>query len=181
MNSYIKLKGILFVAVYLLGAFFYAKSEMLSASPAPKNSAVTISKVGIKYKESKVVYLNSQLASVTSAFGEPGSVSNERLKPNGKTAKVLQYGNSKLYFVDNILKAYEIQDAKMVVGQQNGDLIMVGDHISSVTSYAPVATLSKNSLVANIVTDGGIATNYYIQIDVNPSNSKIKTIRIASY
>mgnify|MGYP005753741623 FL=1 len=165
----------------LVAALLYAGSESIIPEQGQAKPTVKISQIGIKKGKGKTVYLNDKLASVKAALGKPASVSSEYFEMMEKDATVLNYGSNKLYFVDDILESYDLTESNISVGQQGGAFFKIGDHINAVDPLIPVTALKNNWLSADIITESGTITDYFISIEVDPSVSKIKTIRINSY
>ena len=169
------------IAVYLLGTLLFVKPDIIFNIDLGK-PVLNIKQVGLKMPDRKRVALyNDQFRKVKSALGKPDFISNNFSEGDEKTTVVLHYKNDKLYIKENVLDTYEIVDSRIAVGKKCGPTFKVGDHVSAANAYIPIKYMQNYKLTADLILDDGSNTGHFIQIQINPSDSKIKSIKVISH
>jgi hypothetical protein len=167
------------LAVYLLGTLLFLKPDIIFNVDLGK-PVLSVKQVGLKTSEGKKVAIwHDHLKSIKEALGEPDFVSSIFSEGDEKDTTVLHYSKDKLYIRGNVLAAYELVDNRIVVGKKCGSNFKVGDHLIAVNEYIPIRYMQHYKLTADLLTEDGSYTGHFIQIQINPSDSKIKSIKVA--
>ncbi len=168
------------VAVYLLGALLFLKPDIIFNIDLGK-PVLSVEQVGLKVPDGKkVAFWNDKLVSINTALGKPDFVSNILSDENEVAHTVFHYSKDKLYIKGSVLDAYELVDSRIAVGKSCGPNFKVGDHVSAVNEYIPIRYMQHYKLTADLVTDDGSHTRHFIQIHINPSDNKIRSIKVAA-
>ena len=83
------------------------------------------------FDHNAVLPLGGSRSAATAALGNPTSVTSEYSEVDDKNLDVWHYGGATLYFRDNALIAYNLDDATLGVGQSFSTAFKIGDLISS--------------------------------------------------
>jgi hypothetical protein len=168
------------VAVYLLGTLLFLKPDIIFnvdlGKPVLKTEQVALSTATSK----KAALWQDKLTAVKEVLGKPDFVSSLQSEGDKEDKTVFHYRKDKLYIKGSYLDAYELVDSQMVVGKKCGPNFKVGDHVSAVNEFIPIRYMQNYKLTADLLTEDGSTTGHFIQIQINPSDSKIRSIMVAS-
>jgi hypothetical protein len=137
----------------ILSFFFFTLVLQVYAGLTAQAQNLDYTRVGLMkadYDHRALVYLSGSRSMATAALGAPTSVTTEFSELDDKNTEVWQYNASKLYFVDDVLVAYELRDATLAMGQSYSTSLTVGSPMPTRQIRVPD-------------TDGGVRGGYHYE------------------